>query len=409
MSSTRMPLLRSPSPPSYPTTASHVLMGRGEYHQFLASRSRVIRVFNLPKDPASHLVALFQPPHTPKSLWCVREDFGGARPGEEDSVWAVFRSHEQAVQALNLNGGTVSIATALESDLEPFGKLRKFELVTRPLATVFPPPLAYRPPPPLPANPPSPQFMLSSNPPNPRHSFRPGDWICPSLSCGAHNFMRNTLCIGCGATRPNGLIPSSWPRLPTSPRFQNDVPLSEYVKFDVNTPPRYAERGPVTVFSSFSSLGSSSSLAQHPQPPINSSLTPSFTNIANQQATEYLRFPMDASHSNSVPAPKASSTSSSLQLNQLPLVITPSGRARATNVVHRNVSGDPRNPCFIMWPENEAIPSAGQIRPLIELGPQLPPIMNTGNKGPIALQPGDWLCMECKYVEEEGVRDMLSL
>ncbi|KAF8531208.1 hypothetical protein JB92DRAFT_182509 [Gautieria morchelliformis] len=110
------PYLGPPTPPQesdhhdpvldYPTTSSHVLMGRSEYHSFIQSRSRVIRIFNLPKDPASHLPSLFHPatPHTPLTLWSVREDYGGPPPGAEDSVWAVFKSHEQAAAALTLSG-----------------------------------------------------------------------------------------------------------------------------------------------------------------------------------------------------------------------------------------------------------------------------------------------------------------
>ncbi|KAF8531207.1 hypothetical protein JB92DRAFT_182082 [Gautieria morchelliformis] len=53
-----------------------------------------------------------------------------------------------------------------------------------------------------PAHPEELTFTLSTNPPNPRTTFRQGDWICTSLTCAAHNFMRNTVCIGCGAPRP---------------------------------------------------------------------------------------------------------------------------------------------------------------------------------------------------------------
>ena len=40
----------------------------------------------------------------------------------------VAQSCLQACAALSLSGNTLSIATALETDLEPFSKLRKYEL-----------------------------------------------------------------------------------------------------------------------------------------------------------------------------------------------------------------------------------------------------------------------------------------
>ncbi|KAJ8508818.1 hypothetical protein ONZ45_g8945 [Pleurotus djamor] len=40
------------------------------------------------------------------------------------------------------------------------------------------------------------QYTLSSNPPNPKNSFRYGDWICRVNGCSAHNFGRNVVCIG---------------------------------------------------------------------------------------------------------------------------------------------------------------------------------------------------------------------
>ena len=95
------------------------------------------------------------------------------------------------------------------------------------------------------------------------------------------------------------------------------------------------------------------------------------------------------------------------------------------------------------WPDNEPFPERGQIRPpwpggvgtgaggagtgaAHGLGPQsvvagpaanggigggldpgsarnmaigvMPPILNTGNKGPIEQQPGDWVCRKCNYL-----------
>jgi hypothetical protein len=101
----------------------------------------------------------------------------------------------------------------------------------------------------------------------------------------------------------------------------------------------------------------------------------------------------------------------------LPSLLTPSGRQIAQGGSVRNVSGDDGNPIFMFWPDNEPLPEPGQCRPPglltgfgngngngnggIACGPLpvlLPPILNTGNKGPIESQPGDWTCRKCEYL-----------
>jgi hypothetical protein len=61
----------------------------------------------------------------------------------------------------------------------------------------------------------------------------------------------------------------------------------------------------------------------------------------------------------------------------------------------------------MFWPDNEPLPDPGQCRPAGLLGGfwrqvgtsgPLPPILNTGNKGPIESQPGDWTCRKCEYL-----------
>ncbi|KAI0039523.1 hypothetical protein FA95DRAFT_1550342, partial [Auriscalpium vulgare] len=99
-----------------------------------------------------------------------------------------------------------------------------------------------------------------------------------------------------------------------------------------------------------------------------------------------------------------------------PHVLTPSGRAFALGGATRNVSHDPVAPCVVFWPDNEPLPEQGQIRPSVVVGYpvrssrrahaqaglisvlQHPPILNTGNRGPIEHQPGDWVCRKCSYL-----------
>lgn len=83
-------------------------------------------------------------------------------------------------------------------------------------------------------------------------------------------------------------------------------------------------------------------------------------------------------------------------------LLTPSGRAFARGGRVQNISSDPMLPCIMWWPDNEPLPEQGQIRPPglasaavshyhfltrhrhADPSSQHPPILNTGNKGPIA-------------------------
>lgn len=82
-------------------------------------------------------------------------------------------------------------------------------------------------------------------------------------------------------------------------------------------------------------------------------------------------------------------------------LLTPSGRAFAIGGRVQNISSDPLSPCIMYWPDNEPFPEQGQIRPgglagvpvchtlitprsTLTVGAQQPPILNTGNKGPIS-------------------------
>ncbi|KAG7088941.1 hypothetical protein E1B28_012886 [Marasmius oreades] len=79
-------------------------------------------------------------------------------------------------------------------------------------------------------------------------------------------------------------------------------------------------------------------------------------------------------------------------------ILTPSGRAFAIGGRVQNISSDPLNPCIMYWPDNEPFPEQGQIRPSNVVGVAYPPIVNTGNRGPIAHQSGDWICKKCNYL-----------
>ncbi|KAH8831194.1 hypothetical protein DL96DRAFT_1705634 [Flagelloscypha sp. PMI_526] len=160
------------------------------------------------------------------------------------------------------------------------------------------------------------EYTISTNPPNPRTTFRMGDWI------------RNTSCIGCGNARSNHPSPIASPNAPNM------------------------------------------TSASRPQPSPRFATTP--TTYSNQN---YAPLP-------SPPHP----------------LLTPSGRAFAVGGRVQNVSTDPLAPCVMYWPDNEPLPEQGQIRPGYLSGLAQPPILNTGNRGPISHQPGDWICLKCNYL-----------
>ncbi|KDQ54481.1 hypothetical protein JAAARDRAFT_135150 [Jaapia argillacea MUCL 33604] len=326
------------------------------------------------------------------TLWVAREDHTFDQPFNGGSVWAVFKTHEEARSALSLSSPSFSVTPALERDLEPFHKLRRLQLsdsVRTPhmtnIHTLSPThsefqtsstfntsyfPLHKTLDPRLTTNfyghrsEDSLQmreafgngYTLSSNPPNAHSTFRLGDWICPAVHCAAHNFGRNMTCIGCGSSRPGDGLPSPVPR------------------------------SPVSWMSSIRALSS-----------------PRFVGAPHLQSCESQHLPSGAA-----PRPVHSSTfSQPHSVSQVfrgkppapsyPL-LTPSGRALSLGGKVQNVSNDPLTPCVMWWPDNEPLPEQGQIRPTGIISIQHPPILNTGNRGPIEHQPGDWICQKCSYL-----------
>ncbi|KAL1687963.1 hypothetical protein GGG16DRAFT_127517 [Schizophyllum commune] len=407
-----------PSPTSTSSSSSlGALDSRSAVESFLATRSRVVRV--------SALAGLSGLGAKPQSLWTHE----GTKDG---SVWAVFKTHEEAralLAAAPSLPSHIAVFPALEGDLEPFSKLRRVEVrMTPPTMSVLPSPYgaqgqttystqapnstyatngtsyADRAPstyanhsahatqgqrPGLylntavaaqhepiqayasqresaqfagqreqyaqrkqyanqrdsaqyaPSNDPAQSYAISSNPPNPRTSFRLGDWICSAAKCGAHNFGRNVACIGCGNPRVgNGLAPS-----PTQGHFMSARPVPS---------PRFAA---------------------------------SFSAQQQQHASTFTGNSPMPQHQPSQPQNKPNHP-----------LLTPSGRSFAVGGSVKNISSDPLSPCFMFWPDNEPFPEQGQIRPSHLSGVPQPPILNTGNRGPITHQPGDWICKKCNYL-----------
>ncbi|KAG8983315.1 hypothetical protein FRB90_006123 [Tulasnella sp. 427] len=101
-----------------------------------------------------------------------------------------------------------------------------------------------------------------------------------------------------------------------------------------------------------------------------------------------------------------------LSLASLTNILAPSGLRLSQGGRVRNVCPDSNNPVLMFWPDNEPLPVLSQCRPPLPadftkttretvqgVGANgLPPILNTGNVGPMEKQPLDWTCGVCKYI-----------
>ncbi|KAA1474059.1 hypothetical protein DENSPDRAFT_840591 [Dentipellis sp. KUC8613] len=385
---------RSPRSPDFAA-----LPDKSAFAPFIASKSSVVRLHGIPAPASSFLHSLFASTGPqggtfpiPLTLWTQRPDYAGT--GNDDSVWAVYRSHDEACAALLLSGSSIFVSPALEDDLKPFHKLQRFDITAPEMYAAHPQPNGisqpngiHQPPNGLPQHcrdnsiptarplrlssstsdlrvhpraartPPYPYdagYTMSSNPPNPRTMFRAGDWICSFANCAEHNFGRNLACRGCGCPRPAhgphvGQAIGQPTRLP-SPRFT--TPGGQEMQFP-----------------------DSPAMALSPT-------APSYPYHDNAS-------PVQTTFSPTQHQPKPAATHH---------LLTPSGRAISSGGRVQNISSDPLAPCVMYWPDNEPLPEQGQLRPSGLLGLPHPPILNTGNRGPIEHQPGDWICRKCNYL-----------
>ncbi|KAI0632908.1 hypothetical protein C8Q77DRAFT_1218344 [Trametes polyzona] len=357
------------------------------------SSSRVVRLVDVRSTPTNLLWNLFThacsqnkiPTPTPM----LAHSDSGSPASLSGGIWAVFSTHEDARAALNLGCDIFTVSPALESDLSMLPALKRLH-IDQPERDV-PPRHAnnYLPPLVIPdmlasqdiystggprspfhnrgpgqhgAEPNSPSYTISSNPPNPKTSFRAGDWMCSAPNCSAHNFQRNIACIVCGRPRSGGVPPLSvdaahppnYPLANPSPRFAGRYNGAQ----GAPQTPLSALPSPVSA-TGFPFIGSSGGLSQ---PPLSA-----------------------PGHAPSKAPPP-----------QYP-PLTPSGRALSVGGRVRNISRDPLSPCVMYWPDNEPLPEPGQIRPIDSALITYPPIINTGNKGAAEKQPGDWICRKCNY------------
>ncbi|CAL1698017.1 unnamed protein product [Somion occarium] len=395
---------------------------------FYLTRSRVLRLsartrlseYTLPD--VVHRIKSLQP-----TLW----KSSSSASSDVDGVFLVFRTHEEACTAISLSSPSFPLYAALESELEHIQNLQQllWSEVVEEMATVAPP---QRMTPLIPFvsrrvhdvaqgqgnNAALPNgltplqiegFNLSSNPPNPKLSFRAGDWMCSVRHCAAHNFGRNVACIRCGTPRTmntmDGSSAATSPISPThhvSPRFINAAHPANNGGQIPNLVLMAPQHPQVAQFSHHAHAQHVQHQQTHPALP-NTPLTP----ISSQpphtpHAPNTLMAPLSASGmpKSYPPIPSSSPSVSSPSKAPSPSypLLTPSGHALSAGGRVRNISTDPLMPCIMYWPDNEPLPERGQIRPLGSAVIQYPPIINTGNKGAAEKQPGDWVCSKCNYL-----------
>ena len=141
---------------------THPYDARADVRAFLAERSKVLYMTNLPYDTTqSELESWFtQYGGRPIAFWTLKTPDQNKPTG---SGFAVFSSHEEAAESLAMNGRSLNDKCI---QVQP-SSARVLDRAQE-ILTLFPP---------------------SKNRP------RPGDWTCPS--CGFSNFQRRTACFRC--------------------------------------------------------------------------------------------------------------------------------------------------------------------------------------------------------------------
>ncbi|KAI5990455.1 hypothetical protein EDD15DRAFT_2198047 [Pisolithus albus] len=311
------------------------------YESFVSTRSRVVQVSIL--SLVSFLESLheerhggFVPRAQPLSMWTTKEH------ADPDNTWVVFRTHDEARAFLSLSYPSITVLPALEADLELLERFWRTDIghkvdsyrdhqlrmslstpdlhrratLAQPSSPAFSLPVTH-----------AEDFTLSSNPPNPRTTFRSGDWmsmqfaqLCRSQLWGVRMPTLGKSSYLDASTRVCSIAHDALAFLSSVHRFrQYDVSLRSTVDtsyhFWITLPQR----------------------------------------VARSQA--YVSF------------------TSRFDQRQVTLAIPPS--------------------TYTLWATDTTQSSHGMPLTFCH---QQPPILNTGNRGPIEHQPGDWICLKCNYL-----------
>lgn len=172
-------------------------------------------------------------------------------------------------------------------------------------------------------------IFISSTPPISQFYF------VLTLSCVLRR--RNLACIGCGCLRPGNRTPS--PQRQSSNSGMQSTRLASSPRF-VSSPNQH--------------LSNVTNFAHSPMSPMPS-------------PNAYSNYPQ-GSHPHNPPPPMTHPVSAPKPPTPVHHLLTPSGRSFSVGGKVQNISTDPLSPCVLYWPDNEAFPEQGQIRPSITMG-----------------------------------------
>ena len=222
---------------------------------------------------------------------------------------------------------------------------------------------------------------------------------------------KNLTCIGCAAPRPlEGLSPSFGP---------NAMSTSSYVPSSVTNNLALGNGMPSPRFRLIGQQQQQqgrSPLTLLPQSNHGNGLEMAPSYHRQSQPQQFRQHPQqvylpDQRSSFSLPSSPITPLLPQHQQQQQPSahahILTPSGHALSIGGRVRNISSSLVSPCLIFWSDNEPLPEECQVRPAM-CGVQ-PPIMNTGNRGPIERQIGDWTCGKCRYLVSLSVSCILGV
>ena len=174
-------------------------------------------------------------------------------------------------------------------------------------------------------------------------------------------YSRNVACIGCGSSRPL----STHPHLPSSTGFVQPPPQqqprtnSSHLRVDTFLNPRHSSPSTTEPMTLYQTSGLSAMHAQQ-RPALSPRFSSNSYSQANSpQAPNFIGLSRPPpSMTSQPPAPGAPAHP----------ILTPSGRSFSRGGRVQNVSSDPLVPCVMYWPDNEALPERGQIRPSAVVG-----------------------------------------
>ncbi|PWN45524.1 hypothetical protein IE81DRAFT_194087 [Ceraceosorus guamensis] len=250
-------------------------------------------------------------------------------------------------------------------------------------------------------------------------SLQAPQWLCGSMQCSVRNDNRNHHCFGCGAPKP--IVPSqvvpSRGSIHAVPPMSLGVPPMQTFHASSNLSGQLQARPAV----SLPTRKLSDNYGMPTQPNVQPGHAPSpwttpLVNIPGQMPPSQHAFNASTSVApalNRQPPPVAGG---GLRLGEL-LPSNPYAGSACPPLTRSHLSDD--GPSHLTWAQSNPSTSFATAARLASMGVRVgpgvnphvrqddqsqngtssqPPIVNTGNLGPMCVQPGDWVCSTCAFV-----------